>query len=250
MFSKHLNRSELCRVNRSTRRSENLPGRRSLRFETLDQRLLLTVELSLAGTYETGIFDDGGAEIVDFYDGKLFVTNANAARVDVLDASDITAPSLDMTLPVVSDTANFLGRDFSGPTSVAVNGSGLVAVAIPADPATDPGAIAFYNAADNSFLGAVEVGALPDAVIFTPDNNILLSADEGEPDDDYVVDPEGSVSLVAVDSILTDGNVTSATVSIAGFTAFNADKDELLDEGIRIFGPGATAGSSRLHLAC
>ena len=43
------------------------------------------IQLQRAGTYESGIFDEGAAEIAayDALSQKLFVTNANANTVDV-----------------------------------------------------------------------------------------------------------------------------------------------------------------------
>jgi hypothetical protein len=201
--------------------------------------MLLAVNLSVAGTYATGVFDEGAAEIVDYYSNRLFINNADEAGIDVVDITDISNPSLLFTIPVAANVAADKGSDFDAPTSVAVNAEGLVAVAVPADPTQDPGAIAFYDI-DGNYFGAVTVGSLPDSVHFTPDGTLVLSPNEGEPNEDYDVDPEGSVSIVAVNTILNDGDVSSASVSTAGFTDFNDDLEQLLAEGVRIFGPGAT----------
>jgi len=149
------------------------------------------VSISPIGVFETGIFDDGAAEIVTFdaETARLFVVNAADTTIDVLDLSDPTIPTL---IDQIDATA--LG---DGANSVAVSGD-LVAVAIEADPAQDPGLIAFYDKSDLSLLGTVQVGALPDMVTFTPDGNFVLVANEGEPDDDYIVDPEGSVSVIDI----------------------------------------------------
>jgi hypothetical protein len=72
-------------------------------------------------------------------------------------------------------------------------------------------------------------------VTFTRDGQKVLVANEGEPNDDYSVDPEGSVSIID----LSNG-VASATVTTAGFSGFNADQTDLETAGLRVFGPGAT----------
>ncbi|MCB9296946.1 MAG: hypothetical protein H6559_28075 [Lewinellaceae bacterium] len=73
--------------------------------------------------------------------------------------------------------------------SVAV-ANGLVAVAVEADPKTDPGKVVFFDT-DGNYLEEVTVGALPDMLAFSPDGALLLVANEGEPNDDYTVDPWG-----------------------------------------------------------
>jgi len=98
------------------------------------------VELSMdvIGTYKTGVFDEGAAEIVahDAHNQRVFVINANAATVDVLDINDPTNPMLMGTIDATS-----IGKVAN---SVAVH-KGLVAVAIEADDKQAPGKVAFYN---------------------------------------------------------------------------------------------------------
>ncbi len=74
---------------------------------------------------------------------------------------------------------------------------------------------------------------------FTPDGDKVLVANEGEPNDDYSTDPEGSVSVIDID---TSGGTFSAGVTSLDFTAFNSREDEIEDEGGRIFGPNVTTG--------
>ncbi len=186
------------------------------------------IEMNVLGSYSSGTFDESAAEIVahDPANQRLFVINSNDSTVDVLDIND---PSLPVKLGTIDATAE------GGPAnSVAVYGN-TVAVAIEADPKTDPGKVVFYNSTDLGKIGEVVVGALPDMVTFTRDGQKVLVANEGEPNDDYTVDPEGSVSIIDLSS-----GVASATVTTAGFGGFDDDQAELEAAGLRVFGPGAT----------
>lgn len=187
------------------------------------------ITLSSIGVFETGAFDEGAAEIVAFdpATNQLFVINANDSTVDVLDLSDPANPTL---LTQIDATA--VG---SGANSVAV-GNGIIAVAIQADPPTDPGVVAFYDSTTFTLDGQVTVGALPDMVTFTPDQSRVLVANEGEPSDDLTINPEGSVSIIDV----SGGAATANLEGTADFRAFNGMGDALNAEGVRIFLPGAT----------
>lgn len=187
------------------------------------------LSLSFVGQHQTGVFDEGAAEIVahDPNTQRIFKVNADAASVDVLDINDPVNPLLIATIDVSQ-----LG---GGANSVAVQ-RGLVAVAIEAQNKQAPGVVAFYDATDLTFIKSVTVGALPDMVIFTPNGRYVLVANEGEPNDEYTVDPEGSVSIID----LRHG-VAHARVRTADFTRFNGQEDKLRAKGIRIFGPNASA---------
>lgn len=187
-------------------------------------------ELSLQpiGTFRTGIFDASAAEIVahDPKTQRLFVVNGADAAIDVLDIRNPFRPSRIAQIDVTG-----LG---ASPNSVAVH-DGVVAVAIEAAVKTDPGTLGLFDAKDGSLLASVTVGALPDMVTFTPDGRWLLVANEGEPSDDYTIDPEGSVSIVALPR--DPRRLRQRDVRTADFRRFDSGP---LPAGIRIFGPGAT----------
>jgi len=183
------------------------------------------IDLEVLGTFSPDNVGFGAAETVA-YDSKneqLFISNGRGKRVDIVAISENSGS---VTAPVSVGTLEPLP---GAPSSVAVHGD-LVAVAVPADTATDPGKVLFFNT-DGIFINEVVVGALPDMLIFTPDGRQVLVANEGEPNDDYTIDPEGSVSII---------DVSSAMVTTADFQAFNSQKDQLRIDGVRIFGPGAS----------
>lgn len=186
-----------------------------------------SIDLTLLGRYESGVFDKSAAEIVAHDPGtqRLFVVDGDSNAIDVLSVSDPEHPGKEFGIPLAVYGVS--------PTSVAVK-DGLVAVAVESDPAQDPGKVVFFDV-NGAFLKSVIVGALPDMVTFTPDGTKVLVANEGEPNDAYTVDPEGSVSIIDI-----SGGVESATVTTAGFSAFNGRARMLKAAGVRIFGPGAT----------
>ncbi len=188
-----------------------------------------TLTMEKIGSYNGG--KAGAAEITAFdaASKRLFVVNGANGTVDVLDLSTPSAPKLVGTISVAG-----LG---AGVNSVAIH-DGLVALAIESAPKTNPGTVAFYNAADLKLINSVRVGALPDMLTFTPDGRTVLVANEGEPNSYGLadsVDPEGSVSIITVNRGGTP------TVASADFRAFNGQEAALRAQGIRIYGPGASA---------
>src|SRR5688572_2697535 len=105
---------------------------------SLSGSLSAQASLEVLGTYRTGVFEQGAAEIVahDPLTQRVFVVNAAATSVDVLDIGDPAAPTKIATIDAAA-----LG---DGANSVAVK-NGLVAVAIQADVKTDAGLVAVYD---------------------------------------------------------------------------------------------------------
>jgi len=173
-------------------------------------------------------FDQGGAEILTF-DARLqrlFVVNSSARTVDVLDVAD-------------PDNVTQIGQidaaaEGASANSVSVFGRTL-AVAVEANDKQAPGKVVFYDTTGFTKLGEAPVGALPDMVVFTPNGQRVLVANEGEPSDDYQTDPEGAISVIDVSN-----GFQQAPVATIGFADYNDHADALRAKGIRIFGPDAT----------
>lgn len=188
-----------------------------------------TIKLSVLGHYKTNIFAESAAEIpaYDAASKRLFVVNAQKGLVDVLDASKPEQPI---------HIAELSARDYladSEVNSVAVQ-NGIVAIAVQAKNKTDAGLVVFFNAKDLSFMSKVAVGSLPDMLTFSPNGKTVLVANEAEPNDDYSIDPEGSVSIIDI------RDIKQPKASIADFRAWNSQKADLMAKGVRIFGPNAT----------
>lgn len=189
------------------------------------------IALKVIGVYSNGIFNAGGAEIVahDPDKQRLFVVNALAATVDVLDIRKPTKPKLitSIDFTAVGGVAN----------SVAVH-DGIIAVAIESNPKTAPGHVVLLDE-DFETLAVLEVGAQPDMLTFSRNGRWLLVANEGEPNSYLLpdsVDPEGTVSIIDLEDGADD--VKQSDVRTVNF--HNFEPPALLDPSIRIFGPNAT----------
>lgn len=180
-------------------------------------------------SYLQGDFDESSAEIVDYCPAtrRLFVSNAFESTIDVLDI----------------DTMNLLFQitDLGGaPNSVTVS-KGVVAVAVENDEKTEPGWVVFYDTLFGTELNRLGVGVLPDMLTFTPDGSQIVVANEGEPNDDYTVDPEGSISVINLGDglladivMLTEDDVTQITFEFFDQVPFF--RGFLESAGVRLFG--------------
>jgi len=187
-----------------------------------------SLELTPLGSFETGVFDESAAEIVATHGDRLFVVNAQAGSVSVLDWSDPTAMT-ELFAIASTGTAN----------SVAVREDGLGVIAFEAEDKTAPGSLVFFDAdaADpaSAILGSVTVGALPDMVTISADGMYAVVANEGEPADDYTSDPEGSIGVVTLPSTKTAP--AQGDVRLADFHAYESDGGKTLPADVRVFGP-------------
>ncbi|WAB84281.1 choice-of-anchor I family protein [Microcella daejeonensis] len=193
--------------------------------------------LAPVGTLQTPEFDAGAAEIVSYHAAtqQLFIVNAVAGAVQAIDVSDPSAPTL--IDEIVAEGAPISGGGTipagAVANSVAVTPGGLVVVAVEAPTKTDTGWMLSVDATTRDVLGAVSVGAQPDSVAVSGDGAYAVLANEGEPSDDYLVDPVGSISIVDLPGTVAASE--QSAVRTVGFEEFEADGTRTLPEGIRVF---------------
>ncbi|MEM6327109.1 MAG: choice-of-anchor I family protein [Bacteroidota bacterium] len=201
--------------------------RSALALVALALSLPAQAQLSIVplGTYDTGIFDEGAAEIAAYDADKhrVYFINADANQVQALDVSDPTQPTLIGSQSLLSGVAN----------SVAVAGD-LIAVAVASGTPGVDGSVVFLRP-NGKIVRSVPVGDLPDSIALTEDGRYAVVANEGEPSDDGTVDPEGSITVIDI------ATFTPYEVTFDAFNAGGARNAEITAQpSIRIFGPGAS----------
>lgn len=171
---------------------------------------------------------EGGAAEITAYDEhtkKLFVVTNAGSRTQI-DVIDLTNPAAPVLLTAI-DVAPFGGHV----NSVAVY-DGHLAAAIEGFVKTDPGKVVVFNTTDHMVVRQVPVGAQPDMIAYSYDGKYILTANEGEPNDSYTIDPVGSVSIISARG--------QYHVVDLDFGSFASQLPALQAKGFRVFGPGAT----------
>ena len=174
-----------------------------------------TVNLQHVATHHTGVFDDAAAEILayDPASKSIFYTNASDNEIGVLNVTDLS-----------NITKSEIALPAGGVNSVDFY-NGTIAVAFEDTNKQADGKVLFYNLAGN-LVNSVTVGALPDMVTFSPNGQMVLTANEGEPNSDYSVDPLGTVSIIDVSGGIS--NLSQADVTTLDFSAYNANINSLV----------------------
>jgi len=166
--------------------------------------------------------EEGVLEIADFHAAskRCFVTTGTR-ELWILDMRDVSC------IQVLGKIE--LSRWGLGATSVKVVRDRVAAAVCGKTRQADGYALLFDL--DGQLLKEFRVGALPDMITCTPDGQKLLVACEGEPDDDYKNDPEGTVYIIKLDK-----GLKQAEVKELNFRRFN----DHCPEGVRISGKNAT----------
>ncbi|UOQ64485.1 choice-of-anchor I family protein [Hymenobacter volaticus] len=189
--------------------------------------------LNRLGSYQNGAAGTNSAEIVahDPTTQRLYVANSVGGKLDILSLAN---PA------VITSVASINIASYGGINSVAVR-NGVVACAIEnADPQQN-GSVVFFDQ-NGAFLKQVTVGALPDMITFSPNGQLIVTANEGEPKTDYSVDPEGSVSVIDFSGGIA--GVTQASVTTVGFAGYNSQAASLRAAGVRLYGGTSASPSS------
>jgi hypothetical protein len=224
-------------------------GTNSLAGQVLNISVGEGLRVQKVGGYSipSGYDANGGVAEIVAYDPashRLFVVNGKSNSVEVLSLAADGSTSL-----LASLTPSTIAASADDLTSVAVKNGILAVVAgnkpTGASDAGDPGFLFLYDAATGAYLNHVSfdsdldttgalIGVQPDMVTFTPDGLRVLVAVEGQPSDDYSVDPHGGV--VVID--LSDGVAAASDGAHArwcGFAAFQPSLAALRAAGVRIF---------------
>ena len=187
------------------------------------------LNLTLLTSFSNGAAVTNSAEIVAFDEDvdRLYIANSIGAKLDIVNFSN---PAVPVLISSISTTP------YGNINSVVAHDS-IVALAIENSNPQLNGSVVFLDYNGN-FLSQVTVGAMPDMITFNKNYTKILTANEGEPNATYTVDPEGSVSIVD----LTPGiaNLTNANVTTVGLTAYNGQQVALVAQGIRVFSTSAT----------
>ncbi len=193
-----------------------------------------TLSLQPLSTVRNGeaaaLFAKSAAEIVKFdsVTKRMYVVNGATKSIDIFNAANPNNPQFIESIDLSA---------YGNPNSVDINPkakSNEIAVACNAPNKTDRGSVIFLNK-DGDFLEAVQVGYLPDMLIYDEKGGKLLVANEGEPSDNYTVDPEGSVSIITL-----GGRRTHAEVTFSHLTLEDVP-------GVRITGPVGTTVAQDLE---
>ena len=183
-----------------------------------------------------------GAEIPAFDPASKRAFASSAFGIQVVDLTNPAAPAF-VSL-IETSTLGVAGLTSNDLSSVAVrkaNGAqpAVLAAAVINSPKTAPGHVVFLDPATGALLGAVQVGAVPDNITFSPDGTKLLVANEGEVDG-IAADVAADTTLGSVSIIDLSAGFGALTVTTADFTAFDSQVAALRAAGVRIFNNGTT----------
>ncbi|HVF96054.1 MAG TPA: choice-of-anchor I family protein [Flavisolibacter sp.] len=184
-----------------------------------------SITLNHIASFSNGASGTNSAEIVahDPASQRLFIANSVGAKLDIINFSNPSSATLISSISVAP---------YGNINSIAVKNS-IVAAAIENVVPEQPGKVVFFDINGN-FISQVNVGAMPDMILFDNAGTKVLTANEGQPRADYAVDPEGSVSIIDISGGVA--GLTQAAVSTASFAPLNAQAASLRTAGVRIFG--------------
>lgn len=190
---------------------------------------------------------EGAAEIVAYQASKKWIYAINSSGDEAV-VNIIPADTFDTTALVKDNEGIVTATNLASAITLSLNentpgdansiaidaNNQLLAVAMAATSVGEAGQIAFYNISGDTpvFIKNVTVGALPDMVAFSHDGAKVVVANEGEPNGDYSIDPEGTISIIDI----TNGTIADNALSI-NFQDYNNQQAELEAQGLVFANP-------------
>ena len=187
------------------------------------------LNMNLLTSFSNGATGTNSAEIVTFDSDvdRMYIANSIGAKLDIVNFANPSNPIL------ISSVAM---APYGNINSVVAHDSIIVLAVENSNPQLNGSVVILdYN---GNFLKQVTVGAMPDMITFNKNYTKILTANEGEPNSTYTVDPEGSVSIIDISGGIS--SLTQANVTTLGLTAYNTQSSTLLAQGIRLFSTSAT----------
>lgn len=197
-----------------------------------------SLKLELSGRFNSGAMnpDGGSLEIVQYNpeNGFAYAVSGVKGKLIAVDLNDSLDSEKVVNLNGVEyDVKSMVnGFAYGDITSVAISPNGKsLAVAIQAEDYSKSGVAALFSCeADGTLklVDTVEVGVQPDMITFA-DDNIILTADEGEPRNGINgIDPKGSVTVI---NISDENKLTAKSIY---FDSFDEKRAELTAAGVLI----------------
>jgi hypothetical protein len=198
-----------CENENSQGNSENVINENAATFKEIG-----TITIGATGAAEISAYDEVSK--------KLFtVNNSGTNKIDVIDLSNPSTPVLLASIDLVA---------YNGAANSVATYNGKLAVAMESTVSKqDSGKVLVFDTTTYSLIKQITVGALPDMITFSADGKFILTANEGEPNDDYSKDPDGTVSIIEVNN--------NYAVTTLDFSSFSSQLSTLKANGFRIASP-------------
>lgn len=201
---------------------------------------------------------EGAAEIVAYQASKKWIYAINSSGDDAV-VNIIPADTFDTAALVQDNEGIVSATNLESAITLTLNdntpgdansialdeNNQLLAVAMAAKNVGEVGQIAFYDISGDAptFIKNVPAGFLPDMVTFNHDGTKVVVANEGEPNGDYSIDPEGSISVINIEN-----GIIADTATNIDFTAYNNQQTELEEKGLVFANPtGRTINGNEIN---
>ncbi|TDQ10939.1 choice-of-anchor I family protein [Pedobacter metabolipauper] len=185
---------------------------------------------SFAEVASFDVGETGAAEITAFdpITNRLFVVrNENEGLANQLNQIEV----IDFSNPATMKSIGSISMlPFGGAVNSLAVYDGKLAAAIQSTDKQANGKVVVFKTSDYSKVAEITVGALPDMVTYSPDGKYILTANEGEPNDSYLNDPVGTVSIISVNE--------NYAVNTIDFSAMAGQLSALKLKGFRVYGVG------------